>query len=98
MQAALAQKAALSMAQGADWTSELTGLAGLQNKTSARTKWDELLMRAQDDCTEAIGSFARLTGLLRDQAQVSLADVCLSCVAYQLQALLHTEASLAVIC
>lgn len=32
---------------------------------------EELLKKAQGDCTEAIDSFARLTRLLTDQAQVS---------------------------
>ena len=36
MQAGLAQKAALSMAQEADWTSKLTGLIGSLYETSAR--------------------------------------------------------------
>jgi len=96
MQAALAQRSALSMARGADWTSKLIGLEGLVSESSAGRKWEELLTRAQDDCTEAIDSLASLTGLLRDQAQVDLADACLSCLAYQCQASLHTSASLAV--
>ena len=70
MQAALAQKSALAMARGADWTSKLIGLEGLLSETAAGKKWEELLTRAQADCTEAIDSLARLTGLLRDQAQV----------------------------
>ena len=96
MQAALAQNSALAMARGADWTSKLVGLEGLLSETSAGRKWEELLTRAQNDCTEAIDSLARLTGLLRDQAQVNLADARLSCLAYQCQAQLHTKASLAV--
>ena len=96
MQAALAQKSALSMARGADWTSKLIGLEGLLSETPAGRKWEELLTRAQNDCTEAIDSLARLTGLLRDQAQVDLADARLSCLPYQCQAPLQAEASLAV--
>ena len=80
MQAALAQKTALSMAQSADWTTELMGLPGLLTDTSAGKQWDEAVTRAQEDCAEAIASLGSLTQFLRSQEQACTWLTCaLSC-------------------
>lgn len=69
LQAALAQKTAVSMARSADWTTALMGLPGLLTNTSAGRQWEEAAMRAQEDCEGAITSLGRLTQVLRGQEQ-----------------------------
>ena len=68
-QAALAQKTARSIAQSADWTTELMGLPGLLTNTSAGKQWDKAITRALEDCEEAIASLGSLTRFLRSRKQ-----------------------------